>query len=347
MTETRRQMHLSVLALGAGNNIFGWRLKDSQAGSLNLGLLTHIIKTAERGKFDFFFLADALNTGANVHPSWTVRYEPLTLLSYLAGQTSHIGLAATVSTTYTQPYNAARYFASLDFLSGGRADWNVVGGAFPEAAANFGNVPHPPHPRRYAIAREFIEVMKGLWDSWEADALVMDKESGLYIDPEKMHVLGHEGEHFSVKGPLNILRPPQGYPVIVQAGASEEGRALAGDTADVIFSVVSTFEESKAFRDDLRARAAKAGRNPDLLKVVPGIFVMLGESEDDARARLAELGTMIKPEVGMQVLSNFFGHDMSVFDLDGPVPDLPPTEMMQGYSVILSDMARAKGLTLR
>lgn len=347
MTTPARQMHLSVLALAAGNNIAAWRMEDAQAGSMNLPLLKHMVQTAERGKFDFFFIADTPHTAPNVHPSWVVRLEPLTLLSVLSAITTHIGLAATVSTTYTEPYNLARYMASLDHLSGGRAAWNVVGGAFPQAAANFGRLPHPAHGERYARAREFLDVTKGLWDSWEEGALVMDKATGKYIDAAKMHTLNHEGKHFSVKGPLNILRPPQGYPVIVQAGASDEGRDFAAATSEAIFCVVANIEEGKAFRDDIRARAKQHGRNPDHLKVLPGIFVIIGQTEAEARAKLAALGEIIEADTAMKVLTDYLGQDLSQHPLDAPVPDLPATEMMQGYAVALLEIAREKEMTLR
>ena len=347
MTTSARQMHLSVLALAAGNNIAAWRMENAQAGSMNLALLSQIIRTAERGKFDFFFISDTPHTAPNLHPSWVVRLEPLTLLSALSMITTHIGLAATVSTTYTEPYNLARYMASLDHLSGGRAAWNVVGGAFPQPAANFGRLPHPAHGERYARAREFLDVSKGLWDSWEEGALVMDKATGKYIDATKMHTLNHEGQHFSVKGPLNILRPPQGYPVIIQAGASDEGRDFAAATAEAIFCVVANIEDGKAFRDDIRARAIQHGRDPDHLKVLPGIFVIIGRTEAEAQAKLAALGEMIEPNTAMKVLTDYLGQDLSQYSLEAAVPDLPETEMMQGYAVTLLNVARQKGMTLR
>jgi len=340
-------MHMCVLALAAGNHVAGWRLDEAEAGSQNLPLLKHIIQTAERGKFDLFFLADALNTLPTMHPSMVVRFEPITLLSVLSTVTTHIGLGATASTTYSEPYNLARLFASLDHLSGGRAAWNVVGGAFPDAAANFGKPAHPPHAERYSIAREFIEVMKGLWDSWEEDALVMDKASGQFIDAGKMHVLNHEGEHFRVKGPLNITRPPQGYPVIVQAGGSDAGRDLAAATAEVVYAVVPEMEMAKSFRDDIRQRAERFGRDPGHVKVLPGVCTIVGETEADARKKLAALGEKADHATSLRVLSERVGHDLSEYPLDGPVPDLPPSQMMQGHAVVLMEKAKREKLTIR
>jgi FMN-dependent oxidoreductase (nitrilotriacetate monooxygenase family) len=229
-------MHLGVYVMGTGHHVAGWRLPEAQAGAENFPLLLRIAQTAERGKFDLFFLADALNTGPTVHPSIMVRLEPLTLLAALASCTSRIGLAATASTTYSEPYNLARAFASIDHISGGRAAWNVVTGAFPEAAANFGRESHPSHATRYAIAAEFVDVVRGLWDSWEDDAIIMDKAGGRFAEIEKMHYLDHKGEFFSVRGPLNISRPPQGHPVIIQAGASETGRDLAASIAEIVYA---------------------------------------------------------------------------------------------------------------
>ncbi|ODN71761.1 LLM class flavin-dependent oxidoreductase [Methylobrevis pamukkalensis] len=342
-----KMMHLGAFALASGHHVAGWRLPGAQAGSENLELLKHIAMTAERGKFDLFFLADALNTSPTMHPSMVVRLEPLTLLSVLSTVTSRIGLAATASTTYSEPYNLARLFASLDHLSGGRAAWNIVAGAFPAAAANFSLKEHPEHSERYRIAAEFVEVAKGLWNSWEDDAVVMDKDSGVYVDAAKMHVLDHHGAHFNVKGPLNISRPPQGYPVFIQAGASDTGRDLAASVAEIVFAVLQDLDTAKAFADDLRGRVRKFGRNVDHLKIMPGVCPIVGESEKDARAKLAELGARADAATSLRVLSERMGHDLSAFDLDAPMPQLPPSGMMQGHAVTLAALAARDGLTLR
>jgi FMN-dependent oxidoreductase (nitrilotriacetate monooxygenase family) len=326
-------MHLGVYVMGTGHHVAGWRMKDAQAGAENLDLLVHAARTAERGKFDLFFLADALNTGPTLHPSILVRLEPLTLLSALAMCTSRIGLAATASTTYTEPYNLARYFASLDHISRGRAGWNVVTGAFPEAAGNFGRDKHPPHEKRYAIAAEFVTVVKGLWDSWEDGAILMDKASGRFADLTKMHTLDHEGEFFNVKGPLNISRPPQGHPVIIQAGASDTGRDLAASIAEVVYAVQQEIEPAKALVDDLRVRAVKFGRNPDHIKVLPGVCPIIGSTEAEAKQKLVELGGFSDPVAALKVLSDRLGHDLSGYPLDGPVPELPPSTVMQGHAM--------------
>ncbi len=347
MVQTAQQMHLGVYVMGTGHHVAGWRLPEAQAGAENFPLLLQIAQTAERGKFDLFFLADALNTGWDAHPSIMVRLEPLTLLAALASRTSHIGLAATASTTYSEPYNLARAFASIDHISGGRAGWNVVTGAFAEAAANFGHESHPPHAKRYAIAAEFVEVVKGLWDSWEDDAIIMDKVSGRFADTDKMHVLDHKGEFFSVKGPLNISRPPQGHPIIIQAGASNTGRDLAASIAEVVYAVQQELEPAKAFASDLRARAVKFGRDPSHLKILPGVCPIVGETEADAKRKLAVLGEVSDPVAALKVLSDRLGHDLLSYPLDGPVPSLPPSTVMQGHAVTLSALAKKHNMSLR
>ncbi|RKK03601.1 LLM class flavin-dependent oxidoreductase [Pseudoroseomonas wenyumeiae] len=342
-----RMMHLGLLAMGAGGHVAGWRMPDAEWGSENLSLLRRMAQAAERGRFDLFFLADAVNTGLDAHPGMMVRFEPLTLLSALAMCTGRIGLGATVSTTYSEPYNVARALASLDHLSGGRAAWNVVTGSSPDAAANFSRDSHPPHAERYAMAAEYLQVAKGLWDSWEDGAIVGDKASGTFADGTKMHVLNHEGRYFKVKGPLNITRPPQGYPVILQAGASDAGRDLAAATAEVVFTVQQEMDAALAFAQDLRDRCAAAGRPRDAIRILPGVCIVLGRDAAEAKARIAELAKLAHPDAALRVLSDRLGHDLSRFDLDAPVPELPPSGMMQGHAVTLAAVARRHRMTLR
>ncbi|HTQ84411.1 MAG TPA: LLM class flavin-dependent oxidoreductase [Pseudolabrys sp.] len=344
---TPSHMHLGVFILGTGHHVAGWRVDGAEAGAENVSLIVRIAQTAERAKFDLVFFADALNTGPKVHPSVMVRLEPLTLLAALAMKTTHIGLAATASTTYSDPYNLARAFASIDHLSGGRAGWNVVTGAFPEAAGNFGHASHPPHDLRYAIATEFVQVAKGLWDSWEDGAIVMNRATGQFADIAKMHELNHKGQFFSVKGPLNISRPPQGYPVIIQAGASETGKDLAASIAEIVFAVQQDIEVAKAAARDLRARAEKFGRNPQHMKIMPGVCPIIGDSEADAKAKLRKLGEFSDPASALKVLAERLGQDLSSYPLDGPVPELPPSTIMQGHAVTLTALARKHAMTLR
>jgi len=344
---TPSKMHLGLFVLGTGHHVAGWRVDGAEAGAENFKLIERIAQTAERAKFDLVFFADALNTGPKVHPSVMVRLEPLTLLAALATTTTHIGLGATASTTYSDPYNLARAFASIDHISGGRAAWNVVTGAFAEAAANFGHASHPPHDLRYAIAREFVQVVKGLWDSWEDGAILMDKKSGQFADISKMHELNHKGQYFSVKGPLNISRPPQGYPVLIQAGASDTGRDLAASIAEIVFAVQQDIEIAKATAADLRQRAEKFGRNPAHMKIMPGVCPIIGESEADAKAKLRMLGEFSDPASALKVLSERLGQDLSSYPLDGPVPTLPPSTIMQGHAVTLTALAKKHNMTLR
>ena len=342
-----RQMHLGIFILGAGHHIAGWRMPGAQAGSENLKLVQQIAQTAERGKFDLLFLADAVNTRPDMHPSMSVRLEPLTLLAGLAMVTQRIGLAATASTTYTEPYNLARYLGSIDHMSNGRAGWNIVTGAFAAAADNFSRGAHPPHSERYAIATEFVEVVKGLWDSCEEGALVMDRTSGVFLDGSKMHALDHVGKYFAVKGPLNMTRPPQGYPVMIQAGASESGRDLAASVAEIVYAVQQDMAAAREFSIDLKRRAVTYGRSPDHIKIMPGVVTVIGGTEAEAKAKLAELGECSDPAVALQVLAERLGHDLTGYDLDAPVPELPPSNVMRAHAELLTALARRENLSLR
>lgn len=344
---SQRQMHLGVLLLAAGNVVSGWRLPEAQAGAQNYDLIEATAKKAESGKLDFLFLADGLNSFPKMHPSMVLRLEPLTLLGALTRVTTRIGLAVTASTTYTEPYNLARMLASLDHLSGGRIAWNIVTGAFAEAAANFGTTKHPPQKKRYAIAEEFVEVVKGLWDSWEEDSFVMDKTSGEFVDATKMHELNHTGAFYNVKGPLNITRPPQGYPVFMQAGASDTGVNFAAKYGEVVFAVHQNLDTAAAFARRLRDVAASYGRNPADLKLLPGMVPIVGSTEAEAKTKLAELGALTDPVYAMKVLSERVGHDLSSYPLDGPVPELPPSTIMQGHAITLAETARRRKMTVR
>ena len=344
---SQRQMHLGVLLLAAGNVVSGWRLPEAQAGAQNYDLIEATAKKAESGKLDFLFLADGLNSFPKMHPSMVLRLEPLTLLGALTRVTTRIGLAVTASTTYTEPYNLARMLASLDHLSAGRIAWNIVTGAFAEAAANFGTTKHPPQKERYAIAEEFVEVVKGLWDSWEEDSFVMDKTSGEFVDATKMHELNHAGAFYNVKGPLNITRPPQGYPVFMQAGASDTGVNFAAKYGEVVFAVHQNLDTAAAFARRLRDVAASYGRNPADLKLLPGMVPIVGSTEAEAKTKLAELGALTDPVYAMKVLSERVGHDLSSYPLDGPVPELPPSTIMQGHAITLAETARRRKMTVR
>lgn len=344
--DTPRQIRLGLFVQGAGHHVAGWRMPGAESGSENLDLLQRIAAAAERGKFDMMFLADGLTTAKDAHPSMVARLEPLSLLSALAMSTSRLGLAATASTTYGEPFHTARVFATLDHLSKGRAAWNVVTTSYARSAANFGRQ-HPEHDERYAIAEEFVEICRGLWDSWEDGAFLRDQASGAYFDPDKLHVLDHKGKYFTVMGPLNTSRPPQGHPVIIQAGSSAPGQELAAKTADVVFTAQQTLEEAQAFYGELKGRMARHGRAPDTLHIMPGVFPVIGRSEREARDRLAMLQSWTDARRALALLSERLGHDISGYPLDGPLPDLPESDQIKSRAKLLTDLARREKLTIR
>ena len=267
-------MHLGMFLQGAGHHLAGWRYPGAESGGENLPHLVRQAVAAERAKFDMVFLADGLTSSEDGHPSQIARFEPLMVLTAFALSTSRIGLAATASTTYGEPFHLARAFASLDHISRGRAAWNAVTTSYTSTGANFG-VPHPAHADRYAIAEEFIDVARGLWDSWDDDAFPRDKTSGVFADQSKRHALDHKGEYFSVKGPLNVSRPPQGHPIIVQSGSSEPGQQLAARTADVVFTAHQSLDSAQAFYRELKGRLARFGREPEQLAIMPGFLPVL------------------------------------------------------------------------
>lgn len=354
MTRSTRQIKLGAFLMQTGHHIAAWRHPEAQADApVNFRHYAELARRAEAAKFDAIFLADSVgvrNTDL-ASLSRTARsdhFEPLTLLSALAAVTEKIGLIATVSTTYNEPYHVARKFASLDHISGGRSGWNLVTSSGQGEAQNFNLDEHVEHARRYARAAEFHDVVLGLWDSWEDDAFLRDKSSGQYFDPAKLHPLRHRGEHFSVRGPLNVSRSPQGRPVVVQAGASPAGRDLAARTAEVIFVAHQTFDEAQAFYRDIKGRAVAYGRDPDDIKIMPGIFPVIGRTQAEAEDKFARLQDLIHPVVGVQLLSNMIGgFDLSGYPVDGPLPDLPETNGGKSRQQLLIDLARRDNLTIR
>jgi FMN-dependent oxidoreductase (nitrilotriacetate monooxygenase family) len=341
-----RQMHLGLFLLGTGSHIAGWRYPGAVASFQDLAAMQEVARIAEAGRFDLIFLGDNLYADPAAHPSYTARFEPLTLLSALAVTTTHIGLGATASTTYSDPFTVARAFASLDHLSGGRAAWNAVTSAVPAAGANFGRV-HPPHAERYDIAEEFVGVVRGLWDCWDDDAIVADRATGRYIDPAKVRPLAHAGAYFQVKGPLNIGRSPQGRPVILQAGGSLPGQRLAARTADVVFSVEQDLAEAQAHYAQLQQLVAQQGRPAGAVMLLPGVMPVVGRTDREALDRLATLQGFIDSSNAMAMLSERFGTDMRGYDLDGPVPDLPLPDTYHGFIRAMLGKARREGMTLR
>src|SRR5438445_34264 len=328
MTASRR-LHLGAFMRPVGIHTAWWRYPGAYPdANFNLKHLVRFAQTLERGRFDAWFMADHLAVlnmpvAALKRSATVTSFDPLTLLPVLAMVTEHIGLIAPASTTFEPPYLIARRFASLDHISGGRAGWNLVTTSNPDAALNFGLTEHMEHGERYRRAREFFDVVTGLWDSWAEDAFIRDVEDGLYFDPERMHVLDHKGEFLSVRGPLNIARPIQGWPVIVQAGASDAGRQLAAETAEVIFASGGKLADAQRYYADVRQRAKKVGRDPDHIKILPGALVVVGETAADAREKRALLDSLVHPDSGIASLSIALGHDASGFDLDGPLPEIP------------------------
>lgn len=350
----KKQLKLGAFFMIPGHHVAAWRYPNVGANHvLNFEFIKQQALIAERGKFDMLFLADGVQAGYRT-PAFeqqsTVYFEPFTLLSSLAAVTSKIGLVGTVSTTYNEPFNIARKFASLDHLSGGRAGWNVVTSHGIEAANNFGLKDEPLHALRYERAGEFVDVAKKLWDSWEDDAIVYDKEGARYADKEKVHEIHHEGNWFSVTGPLNIARPVQGHPVIVQAGSSEDGKELAARTAEVIFTAWQTLEEAQAFYSDVKSRMSKYGRHPDELKIMPGVYPVVGKTIEEAEEKRQKLLDLIPESLGVSRLSQQLGVDISGYPIDGPLPELPDVSEVNGIKSrfqLVKDLADREQLTIR
>jgi FMN-dependent oxidoreductase (nitrilotriacetate monooxygenase family) len=356
MVVAPRQLKLGAFVQATGHHIAAWRHPQSQADAgLNIAHYRELARTAERGKFDLLFVADSPASGKEEEDLETfsrngksAKFEPVTLWAALSQVTEHVGFVATSSTTYEDPYTTARKFASLDWISGGRAGWNVVTTGT-DASANFSQSGHPEHDQRYERAEEFIDVVTGLWDSYEDDAFLRDRESGVYVDTAKLHRLNHKGKHFQVRGPLNVGRPPQGYPVIVQAGASEPGRELAARTAEVIFTANLTLEDAQQFYADVKSRLGKYGRTPDQLLIMPGIFPVLGGTEAEAEANYEYLQSLIHPATAWNILKRRYdGVDLSGYSLDDVAPPLPAsTNGNQSRLKLVADLVARERPTLR
>ena len=350
---SQKQLHLGAFMRPASIHTGAWRYPGAYPdANFNFQHLKYFAQKLEHGKFDAFFMADhlaVLNMPVNaLKRSHTVTsFEPFTLLSALAGATERIGLIATGSTTFDEPYHVARRFASLDHISGGRAGWNIVTTSNPDAALNFGLDDHMEHAERYRRAREFYDVVTGLWDSFADDAFVRDVDSGIYVDPARMHVLDHKGKYFSVRGPLNIARPVQGWPVIVQAGASEDGRQLAAETAEAVFTGGGSLADGQKLYADIKGRMERLGRARENLKILPGAFVVVGDTVEEARAKRAKLDSLVHYESAIASLSVLLGTDASGFDPDGQLPPIPETNASKsGRERAVEAAARGK-LTVR
>ncbi|MFJ7974183.1 LLM class flavin-dependent oxidoreductase [Peribacillus sp. NPDC096379] len=322
----QRKLRFGTIIHGVGGNISGWRHPEVQGdASVNFEFYKYQAQKSEEAKFDFVFIADGLHINEQSIPHFLNRFEPISILSALASVTSRIGLAGTLSTSYSEPFNVARQFSSLDHISKGRAGWNVVTSPLEKTALNFSKTieEHPDHAKRYKIAAEYIQVTKGLWDSWEDDAFVRNKETGVFFDPEKLHQLNHKGEFFSVEGPLNSARSQQGRPIIFQAGSSEDGKNLAAKEADAIFTHHPSLEEAKEFYQDVKSRAAAFGRNPDEILILPGIGPIVGKTEEEAEQKYQEIANLMTIDKALAYLGRYFEHhDFSQYPLDEPFPEL-------------------------
>ncbi|MEU2785715.1 LLM class flavin-dependent oxidoreductase [Streptomyces sp. NPDC007110] len=347
-----RQLHLNAFLMNTGHHEASWRLPESDPyAHVDLAHYVRLARTAERGTFDSLFLADGPQLWSNLAQRPAGALEPLTLLTALATATEHIGLIATASTSYNSPYNLARRFASLDIVSGGRAGWNIVTTAGAEAARNFGLDAEPAHAERYARADEFLDVARKLWDSWEDDAIVADKAAGVWGDDAKIHPPRHRGTYFRVEGALNVPRTPQGYPLLVQAGSSEDGKRFAARYAEAVFTAQQTIEDARSFYADLKARTAEAGRDPDHIKVLPGIVPVIGSTEAEARAAEQVLEDHIVHTHGVARLESLLQLEPGTLELDGPLPaDLPSEDAVEGaksrYTLVV-ELARRERLTVR
>ena len=354
MTTAKRQLHLGAFLQGVGHHLAAWRHPDvDPAGAVQLAHYKNLARIAEAGKFDAIFFAD--NVGLADAPADILTkaalpyyFEPLLLLVALAGVTERIGLVATVSTTYLPPYHLARKFATLDQISGGRSGWNLVTSGSDFEARNFGLDQQLTHATRYERAQEYMGVVKGLWDSWEDAPYLFDKAGKQFFDPAKLHRLAHQGPHYSVHGALQTERPVQGYPVLIQAGSSDDGQDLAAATAEVVFTAQQTVEGARAFYASLKGRLASHGRSQDALKILPGISPIIGRTQAEAQEKYEQLQSLIDPAVGLGLLSGFLGgFDFSPYPVDGPLPELPRIEGWQSRQDLFVSLARRENLSIR
>jgi FMN-dependent oxidoreductase (nitrilotriacetate monooxygenase family) len=350
----RRMMHLGAFVHETGQHVAAWRHPGAYAESgTSFAQSVDVAQTAERGKFDLLFLADGASAYLSANPEArgrmgkVVRFEPMTVLSALAAVTKNLGLVATSTTTFNEPYTLARQFASLDQISGGRAGWNLVTSNNEADALNYSREQHLSHGDRYDRAIEFADVVTGLWDSWDEDAFIRDKDAGVFFDPSKVHVLNHKGKHFQVKGPLSVARSPQGRPVLVQAGASGTGRDVAARLAELVFTAQTTFEQAKEFYSDVMVRLAKFGRTPEQVKVMPGFYPVVAPTETEAKEKFDYLQSLIQPSVGLSILESTIGvFGLDKYPLHGPIPEMADTNGPLSRQRLLLEAGRRDGLTL-
>jgi FMN-dependent oxidoreductase (nitrilotriacetate monooxygenase family) len=352
---TKRMMKLGMSMRGLGYHVSAWRHPDTPAdGTLRFDHYMRNAQMAEQGLFDMIFFADGIGIREKDEPKGSlarsgfeiVEMEPMTLLPALAAVTKHVGLVTTASTTYNEPYHVARKFATLDLISGGRAGWNVVTSWSDAEAQNFNRAKHLDYDTRYERAQEFVEVVKGLWDTWEPDAFVYDRANSIFYDESKMHLLNHVGEHFQVKGPLNVARMPQGRPVLVQAGASEPGREIAAESADVVYASQDSIPAMLAYYNDVKGRMARYGRDWDDLKIMPALCPIVGATRAEAQAKYDALQELVDPLVAMARAHNALG-DLSAFPLDGPVPEPQAEAQVRSHQDRLMKLVRENNWTIR
>ncbi|MGG2922801.1 LLM class flavin-dependent oxidoreductase [Brevibacillus parabrevis] len=352
MGNQKRTLHLNLFLSSLGHHEAAWRHPSSRVEDIiDFSRFQRLAQKAEQAKLDSLFLADRYATSRKAVKYGAISgLEPLTLLSALAVVTSRIGLIATVSTSFNEPFNLARRFASLDHLSKGRAGWNIITSGTDGEAQNFNYERIPEHHLRYERAAEFLDVTLKLWDSWETDALIQDKASGIYADNSKVHEFNHKGKHFAVRGPLNLPRSPQGRPLLVQAGSSEDGKDFAARYAEAIFTAQQSLADAQAFYADVKSRVARYGRSPEQVVILPGICPIIGESEAEAKEKEAQLHELTHPAYSLLQLSNRIGYDLSSYPLDGPLPELPATEQIAGHqsrAQLIRNLAERENLTLR
>jgi N-acetyl-S-(2-succino)cysteine monooxygenase len=346
-----RQLHLGFFLFGTGYHPAGWRLSEGKTdGAYDIEFLTEIAQKLERAKFDFFFLGDRLSTSPNmqyIFPSQMTRLEPFTLISYIAAVTKQIGLIATVNTTYSEPYNVARYTTSLDHLSKGRASWNVVTGSAPDAALNFSREKHWDNEKRYEYAEEFIEVVRGLADTWEDDSLPRNKETGQFADPKKVHPLNHVGANFSIKGPLNVHRPIQGQIPLITAGTSPGSQQLAAKYADMVFTGANEIEEAKQFYKEIKSLLGTFGREKSALKILPGIVPIVEETDEAAIEKYNELNRLIVTDFDVTNLSNKIGYDFTKHAMDEPLPYIEDTKQGEKWVQLTKSALGKEDLSIK
>lgn len=348
-------MRLGAFFNPTGHHVASWRHPDAQADAgVNFAHYVELAQTAERGKFDFVFFADNVNVrearpeALSRSAQYIANFEPLTLMAGLAAVTSRIGFVSTASTSWNEPYNIARKFASLDHISGGRVAWNIVTSSVDGEARNFGRDRLEDHALRYERAREFTNIVCDLWDSWADDAFLRDKESGIFFDPAKVRALNHRGKFYNVAGPLNVPRPPQGHPVLVQAGSSNDGRAFAAEFAEAVFGNPLTIEWAQGYYTDLKQRAATFGRAPESMLIMPGISTYVGRTAKEAQDLYDEMQARVDPVVGIEMLSAVLGVDVSGYPIDGPLPDLDRSHVgSQASFDNWTELARNEKLTIR